>query len=171
MKTLNFVGYLSLLAVVAAGCGEGSDPYQVLQNPDETPVIALPMEVAKITSAASSTRDRLELASNVAFNVVSPVEGYVTGITFEATSTYAISIFYNSSFSLVISNLASVPLVRLGERVTAGQVLGSVNIAQAIYYTAYLNGVATCPYVFLSAADKEAVRSRNLSAPSYPPCP
>ncbi len=163
----NFRDRCALFALIltTSACGTaGNEPMSVLGDPNKSLVgeITLPIAVTSFATLTSfsSTTDGFELlnlnAIGVSQSIAAPLGGYVSGI-----DSTQIVIVHNSHVSTRLSRLASV-VVRVGDYVTAGQVLGTSAVTSGIVVrlAVMVDGVAVCPYSYLSASARSDINSR-----------
>ncbi|HAR42051.1 MAG TPA: hypothetical protein DCS07_05385 [Bdellovibrionales bacterium] len=152
----------AMTASVLIGCGEGKDPIAMIANGGSTPTLSFPFTPAGLTA----NRDGFLLTAPVNGVLASPVTGVVTLI--EAVSnSYAITIYYNSTYSVRMSQLNMIPQVRVGEAVQAGQLLGTVVNNPQILFSLFQNGASVCAYSYLDAAARVWVHSgTNIPCPT-----
>ncbi|MGK5088399.1 M23 family metallopeptidase [Bdellovibrionota bacterium FG-2] len=157
-----------LVMLGASACGTaGNEPMSTLGDPNKTFVgeIALPVAVTSFNTLTpfSASTDGFELNNTLAVavsqNVAAPLAGYVSGI-----DSTQIVIVHNAHVATRLSRLASVS-VRIGDYVSAGQVVGTSAATGGIVVrlAVIVDGVAVCPYSYLSASARSDINSRILA--------
>jgi len=154
------------LGAMGAGCGTaGNDPVAVLGDPMITPTLLLPFSnsIASATqSLYTSGHDNFEWTffANQTVSVGAPAEGLVVEADSSVAGASYIVIYHNARVSTRLSKLAAIS-VRPGDRVVAGQVIGSSTTTLQFYVVQEKSSV--CPYTFITPEARLYINQRLLS--------
>lgn len=164
------------LFLVLAACGSGVDPVSILGDTVSTPSLALPVTNVNIgqVKGFSALVDGFEFlsATNAGQNVTAPAEGTIIAIDNDGTN-YSVTVMHNSRF---ITRLSMMPvtqssvLVRVGDRVPAGQPLATVTVglnSTVARLSVFVNGAAVCPDSYLQSNARTDI---NLKFAGIYPC-
>ncbi len=140
-----------VIAACAAGCG-GNDPFSVFNNdPDKVPQMSLPMATASLNTMNADTvvTEGLQFVPSATVAAIAPVEGLVVGVDL-SSSAYALSVRFNSHYTVRISNLVSTNR-RVGDYVTVGADIGTTTASSAVIVKLYYNGSLLCPISYFDS--------------------
>jgi hypothetical protein len=168
---------LTCLGASLVGCGQGSDPLSSLGDPNQAISLSSPVANTAVNgtnfTAFSTAHPSLEwvfIASLASVAVTAPAAGIVSAV--DATVNAAsVTIYHNSRMSTLVSKLGSIT-ARVGDVVTQGQQLGTLNSATpTLAYAVLLDGAAICPLSFLSAEARAFITSHTPGGANTNPCP
>jgi hypothetical protein len=161
---------IAALTTVLTGCGSGNEPLSVLGDPNASLAGTLAVPYASTTgtaitlsnltpfTASTATADGFDFLYNLAgtYQVLAPMTGIVTSV-----DSASLTILHNVHVSSRLSRLSTPPNVRVGDYVNAQTVVGSTAITSSnfnlVHLTVLLDGVATCPYGYLTDDFKTVV--------------
>jgi hypothetical protein len=155
---------IAILAVVLLGaCAAGTDPRTLIGDPNTRPAFTLPAADGFVAGVAKYTEANGWVigVSGTTGNILAPAGGTITAID-ASEGTYVITIMHNSRYVSRVE-LVAAPLVRVGDVVGPGQIIGSSN---QIRFKLYMDNAAICPYSFLS----DTARLRVITFTVTDPC-
>jgi hypothetical protein len=164
MKTRFTLLALSLFGL--ASCGTGTDPTTLLGDPAVLPEMGLPLSTSVITTITpyGAGIDGFQFMPNaISQPVAAPVGGTIVDLnTTLNEGYYAVTIMSSPRMVVRVSRLAPTYSVRVGDVVSAGQLIGTTSstAAVAVQVTAWLDGVLVCPYSYFTQDARTQINPR-----------
>lgn len=161
------------IAVLAGGCGNGTNPLDATGNSSTTPSFGSPvatMGTGSLTafSSAAPAYVSVNLGTGTQ-NVTAPAAGIVLSATLSTDAlnpSGTVTIYHNAHFTTRLSKF-NPSITSPGKVVAAGEVLGTT--PAPLSWELIVDGAAACPYGYLSAAARVIVdQGVNNTRPCLP---
>lgn len=144
-------GFLSILVLgAAAGCGNGTDPLTTLGD-SSTPLanaLSLPVAAATGFSAYGNGSDGFGFTTGIGASVKAAANGLVISVD---NGGQAVTVMHNTRILTRYRNVTSAN-VQVGNYVTSGAQIGTVNTIGTVYFSVLADGTAVCPLSYLSSS-------------------
>lgn len=169
MRLLIQALFIFTLLAGLISCGNGTDPTNILGDPNQIPSLSLPVTVTNFTNyvqqyAPSTGHDGFDFPTfTQSVAVVAPAPGVIARVD-KVNEIATVTIFHSSRFASRIANIASS--IRVGDTVAQNQTIGTTT-AYTLRFSFLVNGVTVCPYSYLNG---DALKTISNAFGSYAPC-